>query len=280
MGNKSIWVSNSSLNLFANCPRAYYLGYMYRNHSTGNRISIMQPSLALGQVVHRVLENISDLPSASRFSKPLQEIFEGEWNKITGEKGGFISSNEELEYKQRGVEMIARIAEHPGILLNKAVKLKVTGDIPGLAYYNFSEQENIILCGKVDWMEYIPVTESVHIIDFKTGKSEEDNFSLQLPIYMLLASNLQKRRVSKVSYWYLNKDNEPKQIDLPEIDDSYHRILKLALDVKEAREHGKDLKCFNNQGCFSCRPYEMVLKGYGKKVELSEMGQDIFIVKY
>ena len=58
----------------------------------------------------------------------------------------------------------------------------------------FSPEENIILCGKIDWLKYNEDTDSVCIIDFKTGKHDENGESLQLPIYQLLLKNLQKRK--------------------------------------------------------------------------------------
>ena len=50
----------------------------------------------------------------------------------------------------------------------------------------FNEEENIILNGKIDWLEYVPEDDSIRVIDFKTGKNDEKEGSLQLPIYILL----------------------------------------------------------------------------------------------
>ena len=36
-----------------------------------------------------------------------------------------------------------------------------------------SGEENIILCGKIDWLEYVPSDGSLRVIDFKTGRSDE-----------------------------------------------------------------------------------------------------------
>jgi ATP-dependent helicase/DNAse subunit B len=61
-----------------------------------------------------------------------------------------------------------------------------------LPHYWLSEDDGIILCGKIDWLQYLPDTDSVHIVDFKTSKNKEKANSLQLPIYLLLVSNTQK----------------------------------------------------------------------------------------
>ncbi|WP_460990051.1 PD-(D/E)XK nuclease family protein, partial [Staphylococcus aureus] len=95
------------------------------------------------------------------------------------------------------------------------------------------EDENIILSGKIDWVEYIEGDDSIHIIDFKTGKHEEDEESLQLPIYTLLAKNLQKRKVAKISYWYLD-DANPKTIvekEIPNEIEARNRVFEVALSL-------------------------------------------------
>ena len=57
------------------------------------------------------------------------------------------------------------IEENPGPLRNLAVKIK--SDLPS---YWLSEEDNIMLCGKIDWLEYLKEEDAIHIIDFKTGK--------------------------------------------------------------------------------------------------------------
>ena len=273
----AVWVSHSSLGMYLKCPRAYYLGYVYKSPKTGNRIGLMQPPLALGGAVHDVLESLSLLKTEHRLSEPLHDKFEKVWSKYTGKLGGFKSADEELEYKQRGVDMIARVVENPGVLLRKAVKIKQDTALP--PHYVFSEKDNIVLCGKVDWLEYLPDSDSVHIVDFKTGKHDEDEDSLQLPIYLLLTKNCQKRNVSKASYWYLDRDNEPKELPLPREEDAYEKILAAAKRVKLAREL-RTFKCERGgeSGCFACRPYEIVYNGGGQLIGQSDSKQDIYIV--
>ena len=80
-----------------------------------------------------------------------------------------------------------------------------------------NEEDNIILCGLIDWLEYVEADDSVRVIDFKTGKNKEDEDSLQLPIYLLLLDALQKRRVSGAAYWYLEKNDAPTEMKLPDV---------------------------------------------------------------
>ena len=66
-----------------------------------------------------------------------------------------------------------------------------------LPQFWLSEKDNIMLSGRIDWLEYLEETKSVHIIDFKTGKSKDDGTSLQLEIYHLLVHNCQEHPVEK-----------------------------------------------------------------------------------
>lgn len=268
----AIWVSYSSISDYLRCPRGYYLKNVYRDPKTNRKMTIMQPSLALGQTVHDVLEEISLLPVSDRMKFPLTEIFETKWKTKTGILGGFKNEMEESEYKQRGLDMMQRITDNPGPLVRKAIKLRQE-----LPYYWLSDQDNLILCGKVDWLEYLEDTDSIRIIDFKTGKFDEDGDSLQLPIYYLLVSHVQNRPVSSIQYWYLLKDKEPTEVPIPDVINSEQTILEIAKRIVLARKMERFV-CLNKDGCVLCRPYENVLNGLGKRVGKDGHNQDIYVM--
>src|SRR3989338_6417011 len=145
--------------------------------------------------------------------------------------------------------MIERVVKNPGPLGKKTVKLKESENNMPPNFY-LSEKDNIILCGLVDWLEYVEEDDSVRIVDFKTGKNEEGEDSLQLPIYLLLLNALQKRRVSGAAYWYLERDDAPTEVALPAEGLARERVLVLAGRVKTARE-GKAFECPRDEsGCF------------------------------
>jgi len=271
----ALWVSHSSISEYLSCPRAYYIKHFYRNPATNNKVAIINPSLTLGSVVHDVLESLSIVDSEKRLSQPLIDMYNDAWEKVSGENGGFISEEEELGYKNRGLVMINRVRFHPGPVTQKAVKLSSPDLLPPRFF--LSKKDNIILCGKIDWLEYIPQDNSVHIIDFKTGTKEEDKDSLQLPIYALLVKNCQNRDVSKISYWYLETDNTPREMKLPDMDKSYERVLKIAKQIKEAR--AKKVMICTKGGCFACRPLEKVVNGKAKFIR-TDGYQDIFILPF
>ncbi len=269
----AVWVSHTSINDFLECPRAYYLKNVYRNPKTGHKIKLMSPPLALGQAVHEVVESLSVLAVDKRFSEPLIAKFERSWQKISGKKGGFANTDVEEKYKSRGKAMLRRVTDNPGPLLNLAIKIKM--DLP---YFWLSPEDNIILCGKIDWLEYLPELDGVHIIDFKTSKTEEDSDSLQLPIYHLLVHHCQKRHVHKASYWYLEHNDSLTDRKLPPLKEAKETVLKIAKQIKLARQL-ELFKCKHKNGCRACKPFEAVLRGEAEFVGINEFRQDIYVLE-
>jgi CRISPR/Cas system-associated exonuclease Cas4 (RecB family) len=269
------WVSHTSISDFLRCPRAYYLKNIYRDSKTRHKIKIMSPALALGQAAHEVLESLSVLPKHSRFSESLIAKFEKSWAKVSGKNGGFSSFDLEHKYKTRGQEMMRRVMNNSAPLSGLAVKIQM--DLP---QFWLSEEDGIILCGKIDWLEYLPDTDSVHIIDFKTGRVEEDPDSLQLPIYHLLVHNCQKRKVSKASYWYLDSSDTLTPKELPDLETAHKNILTAARQVKLARQLER-FKCpEGDMGCFVCRPMEAILNKKAEYVGMDEYKADVYILNY
>ncbi len=268
----AVWVSHSSISDFLQCPRAYFLKNVYKDSRTGHKVKLMTPALALGAAVHEVLEKLSGIPKVDRFRESLFDRLNSVWGKYSGELGGFSDEQQEQKYKHRGEEMLRRVMQHPGVLERLAVKIQQ--DLP---YYWLHEDENIILCGKIDWLEYLPESNSIHIIDFKTGASEEKADSLQLPIYMLLVSHCQERAVTRASYWYLAHHDEPIEQILPDPQHAYGQILEIARSIKLARQI-KRFTCKTN-GCFACTPMEQIINGVAKLVGEDEYRADVYILK-
>ena len=267
---KALWVSHSSINDYLRCPRLYYLNNIYKNPETGRKISIMNPHLALGQAVHDVLESLSELPAEKRFDIPLKIVLEAKWQKVSGKIGGFKDDLEEMQFKDRALTMLSKVESNPGPILDRAIKIKQ--DLP---WYWLSEEENIILCGKVDWIKYNSDDDTVEIIDFKTGKNEESNNSLQLAIYRLLLENCQKRKVKKASYWYLDK-GEMIDFELPPSEESHRKVMEIALKIKEARKKN-DFAC-ERSGCYACEALEKVAKEQAEFVGVGSYNKEIYIV--
>lgn len=268
-----LWISHTSMRDYLSCPRAYFLRNVYKDPKTGKKINIINPALALGNTVHDVLEGLSEFKAEERMKESLLEKYEKAWERMSGRLGGFKDTIEEKVYKDRGRSMIQRVIDKPGPILNKALKLRSPDSLP--PRYLFSPEENILLCGKIDWLEYFPEDDSVHIIDFKTGVHEEEADSLQLPIYALLVQNCQKRKIKKISYWYLEKSDEPEEKELPDLEEAKRNVLRIALQMKKARAE-KVFVCRRN-GCFACKPLEKIYEGKATFVKTSGY-QDIYVV--
>lgn len=279
----AVWVSHSSMQDFLKCPRAYYLHNMYKDPATGRKMSVVSPHMSLGVAVHCVLEDLANYPSEERFKRDLRAKFEEEWTKVTGLKGGFLTPEQEEEFKMRGKQMINNVIADPKFLVNKRVKLPKEKMNPN---FFLSDEDNIILNGQVDWIEFLP-DETLHIVDFKTGKHEETEASLQLPIYLLLCSALRPQwKVSKASYWYLESGKIVEK-ELPDCETAHRDVMEVALKVKQARETG-EFKCLKGEsGCICCSPYEKILAWKAGKLDdgsvtpvgVGGFNQDMFVVK-
>ena len=265
------WVSHSSMADFLRCPRLYFLKNVYRDPNTGHKITITSPALALGQAVHDVLEGLSLLKTEDRFRVSLVDRLNTSWIKVAGKLGGFTHPDQEAAARQRGEEMVRRVMKNPGPLKKLAVKIKM--DLP---HYWLSQEDSIILCGKIDWLEYHPDRDSVSILDFKTGRGEERDDSLQLPIYHLLVANCQKRNVEHAYYWYLERSDEPVEKMLAPLEESRQRVLELAKKVKLARQLER-FRC-PTDGCRFCTPFEQVVRGEGELVGVNEYNVDMYLL--
>ena len=259
---------------FLKCPRLYFLNNVYKDPNTNRKINVVTPALSLGQAVHEALEGLGRFSVDERLKQPVLEHFEEAWRKVSGKIGGFTNEEEEKEAKERGRAMVERVMKNPGPLANRTIKLKDSGMPPN---FYLSEPENIILCGRIDWIEYRQEDDSVRILDFKTGKNEEREGSLQLPIYVLLLSALQKRPITGAYYWYIDREDEPREVALPDSEKGREEVLSLARKVKAAREKG-EFECPRGGSCFACEPYEKILRGEAEHVGVNEFGQDLYLI--
>lgn len=272
--SSKVWVSHTSISDFLKCQKAYYLKNIYKDPKTNNKIQIVSPALVLGQAVHEVIEGLAVLKTDVRFDIPLIKRFDEAWQRVSGKRGGFLNIEEENTYKERGETMLERIRLNPGIIKKPAVKINM--DLP-----NFPLTEDLILCGKIDWLEYIPDTNSVNIIDFKTSKEAvEDPDSLQLPIYHLLVKNCQKYNVAGAYYWYLEQSDTPTEKTLPDYNQSFEKVLAIASKVKLARQL-ESFACPNgDEGCRECKPFQQIVDGEGEFVYSdSKNKKDVYLFK-
>lgn len=282
----AVWLSHSSVSDFLKCPRLYYLHNLWKNQN-GRKVNLVSPNMSLGSAVHQVLEPLANLKTESRFDKNLLETFEEIWQKFSGINGGFESVEQELEFKQRGGKMIENVLANKGPenpICRKTVKFYSGDFIPNIY---LSEKENIILCGLVDWVEYLESTDSLKVIDFKTGKYEENEDSYQLPIYKILVESLQsKRKVTAAAYWYLDRDKKPKEMEVfdEDVEEIKRKILEIGIEIKN-RKTTLDFECKYKQAgeekCKYCDDFEKIKRGDESVTYLGvgDYNQDLYFIK-
>ncbi len=263
-------ISYSTISSFSRCPYSYYMQYEYRNPATGNKIEIVNPYLSLGLSVHRTIEDLSSLPIKERVKVSLKERFSDIFSEYRGLKGGFISDSKEEHFYKRGVDMIDRVEkssflEKPSV--NPESKFLSVKLIDG----------EIEIIGALDWIEELPEG-GVHIIDFKTGNAKESSSSLQLPIYVLLASKNLPQKIKRASYWYLQHDDEPVSQEMMDQERYIELLIEKAKEIKKAKEED-NFPCRYHKKCFACSDYGRIFEGDAEMISKGKDGEkDSFCV--
>ena len=314
---KAVWLSHSSIGDYEKCPRLYYLHDVYKDPKTKRKINITSPYMSLGIAIHNVVEDLKNYKVDDRKKiltekniilnqEKLLENFEIEFAKVSGKKGGFTSEEQEKEFKNRGVKMVQNVIADPKLLLNKTVSTKsyYTGDM--LPNFYISQEENIILCGNIDWIEYnepekIPLNPlfqkegrgTISVVDFKTGKNEEKENSMQLPIYKILLESLQNKwKVVNGKYWYLESGVViTKEIDEDKIKQVKEKIIKIGVEIRDKKltwsgsdwlwneNFENNFACKNGkEGCLHCKSYEKILAGEAEYLGVDMYKKDLYFI--
>lgn len=265
----AIFISPSSLADFDKCAQLYYYKNVYRS-VRGLKIQLINPALALGQAVHDCLEIFLKLPVSERSKETLMQKLDFSWEKISGEKGGFTLPEEEKAYKDRALEMLERFWR------NDHFKNTEMAKIPGFPKAELGN--DIILTGKLDWLE--KEGEFYHLIDFKTGKNEEKEGSMQLPIYGVLIADMFHTSNIKASYWYLDKDEELVNFELPDNQETKSYLIKKGEIVKMVRQTNSYRCQSGGESCWACRDILAVAKGEGKLVYMDPVNrkQEVYVL--
>ncbi|PIS21698.1 hypothetical protein COT51_01355 [candidate division WWE3 bacterium CG08_land_8_20_14_0_20_41_15] len=266
----AIWLSPSSLSDFTKCPQLYYYRSIFRTER-GLKLQIINPSLALGQSVHETLNFFVKLPPADRTKDKLFSQFQFYWGMVRGEKGGFNSPEEEKEFEDRAISMLERF------FLNKHF---IEAEMPKIPDFPKVDLGNdLILTGKLDWLE--KEGDGYHLIDFKTGKNEERDDSLQLPIYAALVNGLFKTDKIRASYWYLDKEGDLVDFKLPELASTIEHLKRMGEIIKMVKKTNSFHCQSGNESCWACKDMLAVAEGEGKLVNMDPVNrkQEIYILQ-
>lgn len=248
----AVFISYTSLNDFLNCPRAYYLKNVYRNPKTKLRMQIASPYLSLGSTVHDVIKWYLDLEQKVNQSE-LTKKFRNLWFKYSGKRGGFSSKEEEMNFLNRGVKMIETFVKN-STKLDKYIK--------PLTFPKYFLEEKLILTGNMDYIGEME-DQSLHIIDFKTGARDEDS-PLQLYLYAILAETNYQKKVKKVSFWYLDREDQPKEVVLDPLDKTLQYIRQKGQQIQQALAANIWICKKEGSLCRDCQDYQDILDGKGE----------------
>jgi hypothetical protein len=246
----AIFMSHTSLNDYLTCPRSYYLKNIYRDPKTGNRIQIANPYLSLGSTVHDSIKWFLDMEGQATY-KQLEQKFRNLWLKYSGKRGGFASKEDEAVFGKRGLQMLDNFYKNFSNLERK----RLDANFPKHILF-----EDVVLLGNFDFVGEME-DGTLHILDFKTGTHDEKD-PIQLYIYAILAESYFGKPVSKISYWYLDRDSAPKEAVLDPLDGKLEWLTQKAKELKGSIEKAV-WECIKVGECRDCIAYQAILDGKG-----------------
>lgn len=252
----ALWISYTALKDFTRCPRSYYLKNRYRDPKTGNRLQIASAPMTLGSLVHDAIKWYLQTGRVANKDDVVKK-FKNHWLKYRGKRGGFTSRENEAEFGKRGLKMLDNFLENAKLL---------EANIPLYDFLRFKLDEKIVLNGKLDFVGKMP-DQSLHILDFKTGAKEEDD-ATQLYAYAILAESHLQKPVSRISYWYLDRESNPKEAVFDGLEDKLEWLKNKALEIKKAVEENNWV-CIKEGSaagglCNDCKNYLAIIAGKGE----------------
>lgn len=178
-----LMLSASDIETYRLCPLKYKFGRVFR---IPQEATIHQ---RFGIALHTVLERFHKSPDAGR--ETLFELFESSWRR-----GGFGDSDDELQFRERGIEALERYWENTRDEVGEPVWFERS--------FSFQLGPHVIR-GRVDRVDRRP-DGSYEVIDYKTGRSKtaaELRSDVQLSIYQMGARESWGVETSAHSYYYV-----------------------------------------------------------------------------
>lgn len=261
----ALFLSYTSMKDFEKCPRSFYLKDIYRDPETGFRMQIPASYMTLGALVHDAIKwflQKDRLPSKDE----IIDQYRNHWRKYRGKRGGFVSLEDEAALGKRGLEMLDNFYRN---------FTKLEPNMPAYGFLRYILDEKIILNGKVDFLGLLP-DDSLRVVDFKTGKNDEKD-PIQLHIYAILAESNFQKPVSKIGYWYLDREDSPKNAVLDPLEGQLEQLERKALEIEQAVKEDNWVCVKGEALCEDCRNYQAIIDGKGEYLfSDEEFRKDIF----
>ncbi len=235
--------SFSKLKLFDNCRKLYYFNYLDPVIAPIKKQFVKPRAYKTkGQAVHGAITLFYHLPEKERTFSNLKKCLSQAWfsekdpykKPPLGKKGGFRDLKEEKKVYLESLHLLKSFynmeKENCSLFLIPTAKIRDS----------FEDYEKMIkpinedfsLSGKFDRIDRLK-DGTLKVVDFKTGNNESDHF--QLEFYKLLAEMNFDAKVSKVSFYYLSKE-EIKEVDVSDVkkEDLEKKILSKIKKVRKA----------------------------------------------
>ncbi|MGE0506542.1 MAG: PD-(D/E)XK nuclease family protein, partial [Solirubrobacterales bacterium] len=213
-GDGRLSLSASDLTLYLTCPLKYKFARVF---GIPQEPTINQ---RFGILFHNVLERFHKEPPATEGDglKTLNRLFEIGWRRT-----GFGSSDDELQYRDRGREALRMYWENERVAESEPVWLEKK--------FDFKVGEHHVR-GRVDRVDRHPDGE-YELIDYKTGERKsaaELESDLQLALYRMAAREAWEIDAATGSYYYVLDGDK---VAAPTKPDDAERVERTVLQVGE-----------------------------------------------
>jgi DNA helicase-2/ATP-dependent DNA helicase PcrA len=211
-GDKRLSLSASDLDLYLTCPLKYKFARVF---GIPQEPTINQ---RFGILVHNVLERFHKEEGGEDDLRRLTDLFDAGWRR-----SGFGSSDDELQYRERGREAMRLYWERERVAEGEPVWLERKFDIRIGEYH---------VRGRVDRVDRLP-DGSYELIDYKTGERKSDadlESDLQLALYRLAAREAWDLDARTGSYYYVL---DAEKVTAPTKPDDAERVERTVLQVGE-----------------------------------------------
>lgn len=212
------------INMYRKCPR------QYKFHCVDNLELTQRNHLVIANNVHGALRDFFSVNPEERNFELLEDFLRNRWfKKNKKSRTAFKTKEEEKEYGERALTMLKNFCQHHD---TKIQPFHLEKDLKMLV-------NDVLLFGRVDRIDRL-ADNSLHIIDYKTGKKAELETAddIQLMLYaVIIKKNWPKEAVSKASYFYLELDKVvPVKISEELLEKAYSRIMEIVGKIKEDTE--------------------------------------------
>lgn len=184
-----------------------------------------RPYLTMGAHVHNALKDVYDLSGTERNANVLEDLLRKRWKE---NRTGFADIEEEKKYGMKAVKML-RLFAHKNDL-----------ELEPLNTEEFQKVEitpNVFLTGRTDRID--EEEDGLHIIDYKTGRYNEDWVSpMQLKLYAVMVQGSKPKPVTKASFLYLLSNTwYTIDIDQEVIQETVEELLEKVEEIKSEKEY-------------------------------------------